>query len=88
MREIIFVNDCSQGKEIAPCCFTAFKRRGKQGTTVYVLHGMEIQVSFISDNWITAKGFNLTWTGNLLSHLIHYGETYIYSHLNKINTSY
>ena len=83
MREIIFVIDCSQGKEIAPCCFTAFKRCGKQGTTVYVLHGMEIQVSFISDNSITAKGFNLTWTG-----LIHYGETYIYSHLNKINTSY
>ena len=32
--------------------------------TVYV-RGMEIQVSFISDNdGMTAKGFDLTWTGN------------------------
>ncbi|XP_078339046.1 uncharacterized protein LOC111123356 isoform X2 [Crassostrea virginica] len=53
-------------KEIDPCCFTAFKRCGDgEGMTVYV-RGMEIQVSFISDNdGLTAKGFDLTWTVTL-----------------------
>lgn len=49
---------------IEPCCFHLFKQCGHLKNESRIVQGKKIRVSFISDESVTEKGFNLTWRGS------------------------
>uniref|UniRef100_A0A8W8JXE7 CUB domain-containing protein n=1 Tax=Magallana gigas TaxID=29159 RepID=A0A8W8JXE7_MAGGI len=51
--------------EIEPCCFRLFKQCGQLKNYNLSGRGNKIRVSFISDERMTEKGFNLTWRVSL-----------------------
>ncbi|XP_056008672.1 mucin-2-like isoform X2 [Ostrea edulis] len=49
-------------QEVDPCCFTVFKRCGAMQSEKRMARGSKIEISFVSDHTLTAKGFRLSWT--------------------------
>jgi hypothetical protein len=48
-----------------PCCFTVMKRCGEFDPFTLAVRGNVIRITFVSDEYKTAKGFALRWKGSI-----------------------